>query len=89
MVKRMIDPAQVSFVPNRGIIENVVLAQEMVHNFSKTKKKKGFLGIKLDFMKAYNKMEWSFLKAVLKAFGFNEKFIDLILQRLILLTLLF
>ena len=43
---------------------------------------KGFLGIRLDFLKAYDKMEWSFLKAMLKAFGFNEKFINLVLQRL-------
>ena len=56
------------------------IAQEMVHSFSITKKKKGFLGIKLDFIKAYNKMEWSFRKAMLKAFGFNEKLINLVLQ---------
>ena len=48
---------------------DVVLAHEIVHNCKYTGKKKGFLGIKLDFQKAYNKMEWNFLIVVLKAFG--------------------
>ena len=82
LLNRMVEPTKVAFVHDRGIIENVVLVQEMV-NFNETKGgKKGFLGIRLDFLKAYDKMEWSFLKAMLKAFGFNEKFINLVLQRL-------
>ena len=42
-----------AFVPNRWINENVVLAQEIVHRFKHTRKKKGFVGVKLDFQKAY------------------------------------
>ena len=45
----MIDAAQVAFMPNRWINENAVLAQEIVHTFKHTGKKKGYLGIKLDF----------------------------------------
>ena len=63
-----------AFVPNRWINENVVLAHEIVHTFKHTGKKKGYLGIKLDFQKAYDRMEWSFLIAVLKAFGFSSNF---------------
>ena len=44
------------------------------------KKKKAFLGIKLDFQKVYDRMEWSFLMRVLKAFGFGNKFYNLIFQ---------
>ena len=76
----MIDPAQVAFVPNRWIVENGVIAQEVVHSFKKTKKKKGFLGIKIDFQKAYDRMEWKFLFLNLKAFGFSNKFTNLINQ---------
>ena len=53
----MVDPTQVAFMPNRWINENVVLAHEIVHSFKYTGKKKGFLGIKLDFQKAYDRME--------------------------------
>ena len=74
----MIDPAQVAFVPNRWINENVVLA--IVHTSKHTGEKKGYLGINLDFQKAYNRMEWSFLIAVLKAFRFSSNFTKLIHQ---------
>ena len=74
LLSKMIDPAQVAFVPNRWINENVVLAHEIVHTFKHTGRKKGYMGIKLDFQKTYNRMEWSFLLVVLKAFGFSSNF---------------
>ena len=80
LLNRLVDLAQVTFVPNRWITENMVLAHEIVHSFKQMKKKKGFLGIKLDFQKAYDRMEWSFLIRVIKAFGFSEKFSNLICQ---------
>ena len=61
LLDKLIDPAQTTFVPNRNIAENVLLAQEVVHSFSTTKKKKGFVGLKLDFQKAYDRVEWPFL----------------------------
>ncbi|XP_065629740.1 uncharacterized protein LOC136067578 [Quercus suber] len=82
LLDKMVDPAQVAFVPNRWINENMVLAHEVVHSFKHTGKKKGFLGIKLDFQKAYNRMEWSFLLEVLRAFGFSSTFVNLIHQYL-------
>ena len=57
LLNKMVDPTQVAFMPNRWINENVVLAHEIVHSFKYTGKKKGFLGIKLDFQKAYDRME--------------------------------
>ena len=76
----MVDPTQVAFVPNHWIIENMALAQEVVHSFKKTqkRKKKGFLGVKLDFQKAYDHLEWNFLILVFKAFGFSTKFTSII-----------
>ena len=47
LLNKMIDLAQVAFVPNRWINENVVLAHEIVHTFKHTGKKKGYLGIKV------------------------------------------
>jgi hypothetical protein len=78
--EKLIDPTQVAFVPNRWITKNVVLAQEVVHSFKIMKRKRGFLGVKLDFNKAYDRMEWNFLETVLVAFGFNEKVVHLLMQ---------
>ena len=80
LLNKLIDPAQFTFVPNRWITENIILAQEVVHSFKTLKRKKGYIGVKLDFNKAYNRMDWSFLEAVLRAFGFNNKVVHLLMQ---------
>ena len=72
LLDKMVDLAQVAFFPNRCITKNIVLAQEIVHSFKHMKRKKGFLGVKIDFQKAYDRMEWGFIQRVLRAFGFNE-----------------
>ena len=78
LLNKMIDTTQVTFIPDRNIAKNMILAQEIVHNFRTMRKKKGCIGLKIDFQKAYDRMEWSFLLTTLKAFGFCERFISLI-----------
>lgn len=43
------------------------------------KGKNGAFALKLDMSKAYEKVEWPFLKFVLSKFGFNQDIIDLIM----------
>ena len=52
----------------------------MVHSFASSKKKRGYVGLKLDFQKGYDRMEWPFLSQDLMCFGFHQKFISLIQQ---------
>jgi hypothetical protein len=80
LLSKIIDPSQAVFVPHRWITENVVLAQEVVHSFKQMKKKKGSVGFKLDFHKAYDCLEWDFIATVLKGFGFDQKVVQLIHQ---------
>jgi hypothetical protein len=42
--------------------------------------KKGFMVVKLDMSKAYDKIEWGFLEAVMKRMGFGERWITLIMM---------
>lgn len=42
--------------------------------------KKGMMALKLDMSKAYDRIEWSFVRGLLEAMGFPETFIDLILR---------
>ena len=50
----------------------MVLAQEVVHTFNQSKRKKGNVGFKLDFKKAYDSLEWDFILAILKVVGFYQ-----------------
>ena len=38
------------------------------------------MDVKIDLQKAYNRVNWRFLQVVLKNFGFDEKFVQWILN---------
>ena len=73
MLPKLIHPLQGAFVPNRSITDNVLIAHEVIHSFKKSKNAKGWIGVKLDMEKAYDRFNWKFLKEVLVNFVFNEK----------------
>ena len=74
LLDKMIYPTQLAFIPNRWIAENQIIVQEVLHSFKTRKTKSGLMAIKLDLQKAYERVNWNFLKAVLLHFGFNEIF---------------
>lgn len=43
-------------------------------------KRKRELGIKLDMNKAYDRVEWDFLKATMLKMGFNRSWVDLVMM---------
>ena len=61
----LISPLQSAFVPGRKGVDNAIIVQELVHTISKKKGKVGFMAIKIDLEKAYDKLEWSFIRRML------------------------
>jgi hypothetical protein len=59
---------QSAFLPGRYILEGVIVLHETIHEL-KIKKQKGII-LKLDFEKAYDKVNWDFLQQVLRMKGF-------------------
>ncbi|KAL0359790.1 UNVERIFIED_CONTAM: putative mitochondrial protein [Sesamum angustifolium] len=80
LLDRIISPTQSAFVPGRLITDNVLLAFELNH-FLNTKAKggQGYMALKLDVSKAYDKVEWTFLEQVLFKLGFPPRFIRLVM----------
>ena len=65
----------------RLIIDNVLVAHEMMSHISKKKNSKGGeMAIKLDMSKAYDRVEWECLKQVMKKLSFHEKWISTVIR---------
>ncbi|KAL2237562.1 UNVERIFIED_CONTAM: hypothetical protein Sindi_0947900 [Sesamum indicum] len=73
----LIFPSQSGFVPGRLIGDNILMAQEMIHQLD-LRYNKGNLVIKLDMSKAYDRVNWNFLLTVLQKMGFPHRFLTLI-----------
>ncbi|KAL6132909.1 hypothetical protein ACLB2K_065148 [Fragaria x ananassa] len=77
----VISPFQSAFVPGRLITDNILVANEIAHFVhNKREGADGFMALKLDLSKAYDRMEWLFLRKVLEIFGFAAIWIDIVMQ---------
>jgi len=59
ILERIIHPTQSVFVPHRAVHDNILLAHEAMNKFYHFKGKKGYVAIKLDMRKAYDKIKWT------------------------------
>ena len=70
----LISPNQTAFVKGRVILENILLAQELVKGYHKNKGK-ARCAIKIDLKKAYDSVEWNFILMSLLAVGCPAQFV--------------
>lgn len=77
----IISPTYSAFVSGILISDNYLLASEISHFLSKGRQgKKGFLTLKLDIGKAYDRIEWNYFRCILIRIGFSPKWIALIME---------
>ncbi|XP_052623752.1 uncharacterized protein LOC111889210 [Lactuca sativa] len=69
---------QSTFVPGRSILDNILLAQELMVGYKK-KKRVPKCTIKIDIQKAYDTMDWNFLNRILQGFGFHPVMVQWIM----------
>jgi hypothetical protein len=76
----IISPEESAFVPGRLITDNVLVAFETLHTMAtRLAGKDGYMALKLDMSKAYDRMEWNFLEVMLCRLGFAERWINLLM----------
>lgn len=80
LLPHIISPNQTGFIPTRSIHENIVVAQEMMHSMRKIRGRNGFFVIKVDLMKAYDRLQWPFIHSVFVEVGLPDCMINIIMH---------
>jgi hypothetical protein len=64
VLPHVISDNQSAFIQGRLISDNIIVAYETLHSMhTRMWSKVGYMGIKLDMSKTYDKVEWSFFEA--------------------------
>ena len=79
-LEKLVSPCQAAFVPGRRGADNVVIVQELIHTIRRAKGRKGYMAIKIDLEKAYDRIEWSFIRDMFIYFNFPDNLIELIMS---------
>ncbi|CAN6706248.1 unnamed protein product [Malus baccata var. baccata] len=80
VLPNIISSSQNAFVAGRQIHDNIGIAHEMFHFLKGRKAKTKYeLGLKIDIQKAYDRVEWDFLDAIMGIMGFCNRWRQLIM----------
>jgi len=70
----VIDECQSAFLKNKGILDSVLMANEVLEDIKRGGR--SGLCLKVDFEKAYDSVRWEFLYDMLQKIGFHSKWIS-------------
>lgn len=81
MLHDLISKIQSAFIPGRLITDNIIVSYEVMHFMKrKTQGKVRWIALRLDMSKAYDRVEWRFLKGMLKQMNFEDGTVRLIME---------
>lgn len=71
VIGRITDEAQSAFIPDRLISDNILIAYEILHTLKQKRRgKKGFMVLKLDMSKAFDRLKWGFFRSLNASYEF-------------------
>ncbi|KAH9683739.1 reverse transcriptase domain-containing protein [Citrus sinensis] len=79
VLSSIITENQSAFVPGRAITDNILISAEIMHYLKRKRQgKTGIAALKIDMSKAYDRIEWGFLKAMMLKLRFVARWVELI-----------
>ncbi|KAH0734644.1 hypothetical protein KY290_010457 [Solanum tuberosum] len=83
----IISEVQSTFILGRYITDNAMISFEAIHYLKrKTQGKVGYAALKTDMSKAYDRVEWGFLKAMMIKMGFCLEWVNKVMQMVTTVT---
>lgn len=76
LLQKCISPNQGAFAPCKYILDNILIAHELFYSFNKKKGRRGSLPIKLELEKAYDFLNWKYIRHCLLILGFHSHWIS-------------
>ncbi|XP_030963604.1 uncharacterized protein LOC115984727 [Quercus lobata] len=81
VLPQIISESQSAFQLDKAISDNILVAFETLHHMKMKKVGKvGHVAIKLDMSKAYDRLEWEFLKKIMEKMGFHPTWVGWIME---------
>ena len=79
ILPHIISDTQSAFIPGRLITDNVLIAYEVFHSMINQRRRNGTMAIKVDMSKAYDRVEWGFLRRVMLKLGFHSDWVQMVM----------
>lgn len=81
VLSNVVSENQAAFIPGRFITDNISIAHEVFHSLRvRGRCANSYMAVKTDISKAYDRIEWNFLEAVLRKKGFASQWIKWIME---------
>ena len=79
----VINPCQAGFMPGRHTSDNIIIVQKVIRTLISRRGQMGYVALKLDLEKAYDRLEWHYIQETLEFFQLPPTLITLIMNMIL------